>query len=192
MGRRDVGTGSIRRCHNQRLPPRPRLSHPGRRPRPRDRSGHRPRLAAGLPHPAGPEPSDRPHRLGRLPEATRGRLRLGLGPRKNPGARLQRGPDSAHGLQGPLRAIRASSTGGDGSVQGVFLFHGNQYVGRDTNPVGGAAAITDQDGRTVTVEYRKYRPGDPRCCPSGGTTTLRASWDGTRIVWTPPPNAPAT
>lgn len=100
-------------------------------------------------------------------------------------------PDSAHGLQGPLRAIRASSTGGDGSVQGVFLFHGNQYVGRDTNPVDGAVAITGQNGRTVTIEYRTYRPDDPRCCPSGGTTTLRASWDGTRIVWTPPPNVPA-
>ncbi|MFE2722758.1 LppP/LprE family lipoprotein [Kitasatospora sp. NPDC059327] len=89
-------------------------------------------------------------------------------------------------LRGPLRAVRAGTADGDGSIQGVFFFYGNRYVGRDSEAIGGIVTIKNQDGQKVTLEYRKYRPSDPQCCPSGGTSTFQASWNGNQLIWNPP------
>jgi hypothetical protein len=37
-------------------------------------------------------------------------------------------------------------------------------------------------GRRVLIDSPRYRPSDPNCCPSLGTRTESASWDGTRFV----------
>jgi hypothetical protein len=37
-------------------------------------------------------------------------------------------------------------------------------------------------GRRVLIDSPRYRPADPNCCPSAGTRTESASWNGRRFV----------
>ncbi|MDX6682849.1 MAG: hypothetical protein QOG94_2888 [Solirubrobacteraceae bacterium] len=37
-------------------------------------------------------------------------------------------------------------------------------------------------GRRVLIDSPRYRPADPNCCPSAGTRTEAASWNGHRFV----------
>jgi len=44
------------------------------------------------------------------------------------------------------------------------------------------AAILSAAGSDIRETASIYRPGDPRCCPSGGTKARRWHWSGSRFV----------
>ena len=47
------------------------------------------------------------------------------------------------------------------------------------------AAILSAAGSDIAEEVSIYRPGDSRCCPSGGTKSRVWSWNGKRFVASP-------
>jgi LppP/LprE lipoprotein len=82
---------------------------------------------------------------------------------------------------GTLQAVRATPAGG-ASYQGDYF-----YFFADGRPVGSqrfdraqSEAVVADD--TFAVTYSAYVPGDPHCCPSGGSRTVRFHWDGARLV----------
>ncbi|MEV5508144.1 LppP/LprE family lipoprotein [Streptomyces orinoci] len=95
-------------------------------------------------------------------------------------------PAQLKALKGPLRAIPSHCTGTtDGHCVMVHFFYGNNYAGYDAQGVG-ESSILSQDGTMVTLSYPVFKPTDPMCCASGGTREFRASWDGGKVVFSPP------
>lgn len=65
----------------------------------------------------------------------------------------------------------------------AFFFLGDRYLGTDTlQPSAAPLALVSQDGTTIVLRYLLFRPTDPDCCPSGGSTTVRFYWGGERLV----------
>jgi LppP/LprE lipoprotein len=62
------------------------------------------------------------------------------------------------------------------------------------NPVGqfyftGAVSERAPDANSFAVTYNVYKPGDPHCCPTGGTGTTTFRWTGSTLVHDPTPGA---
>jgi hypothetical protein len=88
-------------------------------------------------------------------------------------------------LNGDGRGDVAYSKGGGGSggdVQWGVVYErgGVRRVARFTGHLHYARLRIR--GRRVLIDSPRYRPSDPNCCPSLGTRTESASWDGTRFV----------
>lgn len=92
-------------------------------------------------------------------------------------------------LAGPLRAIHSMCTGSaNGRCQEVFFFDRQRLAGRIH---AGLVEITEQNGQAVMLSFPRYAPGDPGCCPSGGTSTHRIRLSGGEIQAEPPiPDSP--
>jgi serine/threonine protein kinase len=91
----------------------------------------------------------------------------------------------------PLNVIVASYTGGASGPMKAFFFGDGKFIGTDT-PAGSAAESASRlNGDTFTIQYDLYAVGDPQCCPSGGTDSVRFSWtDGQLQTLDPvPPTA---
>jgi hypothetical protein len=80
-----------------------------------------------------------------------------------------------------LHVIHATGSSGAGA-QGdwYFFFAGGRLVGQQF--FSHAAAQNVIDDATFAVTYNVFRPGDPHCCSSGGQTTVRFHWDGSRLI----------
>jgi hypothetical protein len=53
----------------------------------------------------------------------------------------------------------------------------------------GAMGERSPDAISYVVTYRVYQPGDPHCCPTGGTATTTFRWDGSKVTHDPTPGA---
>ena len=83
-----------------------------------------------------------------------------------------------------VRDIAYSKNGGGsgGDVQWGIVYHrgGKRRIARFT---GHTHYINLRiRSRKVFIDSPIYHPGDPNCCPTGGTRTESASWNGTRFV----------
>ena len=83
----------------------------------------------------------------------------------------------------PLNAIVAYYTAGAASGPGkVFFFVDGSLVGTDTAEGSGAVSAIRVTPTEINAQYYLYAPGDPRCCPNGGTDTVRFTWTGAKLV----------
>jgi hypothetical protein len=80
-----------------------------------------------------------------------------------------------------LHVIHASSTtGADSPGDWYFFFVGGKAVGqRYFTRASSADAVDDV---TFAVSYLVFRQGDPHCCPSGGSSTVRFRWQGGQLT----------
>jgi serine/threonine protein kinase len=73
------------------------------------------------------------------------------------------------------------ATAADGPTRVFFYFDGT-YIGTDT-PDGSAGVKVTRPSRTeFLLIYGIYNPSDPRCCPTGGSASVRFSWTGIKLV----------
>jgi len=98
------------------------------------------------------------------------------------------GPDVTWRPSATLHVIRATpsdsaSYGGDY----YFFFVGGKAVGQFY--FTGAYSEVAQNATSFSVTYSVYKPGDPHCCPTGGTATTTFRWDGSTLVHDPAPGA---
>lgn len=83
-----------------------------------------------------------------------------------------------------LNVVTGSPIGG-ASGRGMYAFFfvdGRGYIGTDALEPSQTVAINWVDDTTVALDYQLYREGDPGCCPTGGTATVRFWWDGDALV----------
>ena len=80
-----------------------------------------------------------------------------------------------------LHVIHASATSGaDSPGDWYFFFVGGKAVGqRYFSRASSADAV---DNVTFAVNYLVFRQGDPHCCPSGGSSTVRFRWEGSQLT----------
>jgi RNA polymerase subunit RPABC4/transcription elongation factor Spt4 len=64
----------------------------------------------------------------------------------------------------------------------AFFFYGNRYLGTDALKPSAEVSVPWRDSNTVALSYVLFKPADPQCCPTGGSTTVRFRWDGQRLV----------
>jgi hypothetical protein len=64
----------------------------------------------------------------------------------------------------------------------VFFFADSRLVGTDTADGSSAVGATRVTPTEIDAQYDLYAPGDPRCCPNGGTDTVRFTWTGTKLI----------
>ena len=69
----------------------------------------------------------------------------------------------------------------DGYAKKAFFFVGPEFIGTDTKDPSAGISVESQTDTTVTLGYAIYRRNDGLCCPSGGTRSVRYSWDGARL-----------
>ncbi len=93
---------------------------------------------------------------------------------------------------GPLYVVTATCSGSaDGYCQNAFFFVGDRYIGTDTSRHDTGVSVDWDTGSTVALDYPLYAPGDPQCCPTGGSRTVRFYWDGSSLTPLDPlPNNP--
>jgi eukaryotic-like serine/threonine-protein kinase len=83
----------------------------------------------------------------------------------------------------PLNAIVAFYNAGVASGPGkVFFFADGMLVGTDTTDGSSAVGAIRVTPTEIDAQYDLYAPGNPRCCPNGGTDTVRFTWTGTNLV----------
>lgn len=82
-----------------------------------------------------------------------------------------------------LRVLIGTATGSaDGYKKYAFFFARDKYLGPDTFYPSAGVSLAWQTNDTLALSYALYRPGDPLCCPAGGSAVVRFRWDGSRIV----------
>jgi hypothetical protein len=82
-----------------------------------------------------------------------------------------------------LRVLVATRTGsGDGYGQQAFFFVNGRYIGTDAAAPSAALRVVNQGDTEVTLGYPLYRKGDPLCCPSGGTRSVRFQLNNGRLT----------
>ena len=84
-----------------------------------------------------------------------------------------------------LHAVPAAAAGNGGDT--YFFFVNGNLVGQFH--FAGAVSERTPDATSFAVTYRVYKPGDPQCCPTGGTATTTFRWDGSKLVHDPAPGA---
>lgn len=89
-------------------------------------------------------------------------------------------PGSTWHVDAVLHAIRATVSGSASYAGDYYYFFANGYpVGQEYFTHGEPAPAPGAD--TFVVSFAVYNPGDPHCCPSGGTATVRFRWDGNSL-----------
>jgi hypothetical protein len=91
------------------------------------------------------------------------------------------GPDLTWRPSATLHVLRATpSTAASYGGDYYFFFVNGNPVSRQY--FTGAMSEQGLDATTFSVTYRVFRPGDPHCCPTGGTSTVRFRWNGSAVV----------
>ena len=91
------------------------------------------------------------------------------------------GPDLTWRPAATLHVLRATpSTAASYGGDYYFFFVNGNPVSRQY--FTGAMSEQGLDDTTFSVTYRVYHPGDPHCCPTGGTATVRFRWNGSAVV----------
>lgn len=84
-----------------------------------------------------------------------------------------------------LHAVPAAAAGNGGDT--YFFFVNGNLAGQFH--FAGAVSERTPDASSFAVIYHVYKPGDPQCCPTGGTATTTFRWDGSKLVHDPAPGA---
>ena len=91
------------------------------------------------------------------------------------------GPDLTWRPAATLHALRATpSTAASYGGDYYFFFVNGNPVSRQY--FTGAMSEQGLDDTTFSVTYHVYHPGDPHCCPTGGTAAVRFRWNGSAVV----------
>lgn len=72
----------------------------------------------------------------------------------------------------------------DGYCKAALFFYDGKYVGSDV-PLGSESSQigeTWRDDNIIAINYFLYRKDDPMCCQTGGATTVRFKWDGSKVA----------
>jgi hypothetical protein len=64
----------------------------------------------------------------------------------------------------------------------AFFFAGGVYLGTDTKDPSAQVRFVSRTADTVTLAYSLFRFGDPACCPTGGSASVRYRWDGSAVT----------
>lgn len=80
-----------------------------------------------------------------------------------------------------LKVIHATPVGGASYGGDFYYFFVDGYL------VGEYDFTSAQNNQVLSdtafaVTFNVYLPSDPHCCPSGGTSTVQFSWDGSSLV----------
>lgn len=78
--------------------------------------------------------------------------------------------------------IGTGSHSNDGYDKQAFFFLDGHYLGTDASRPSAQLSVVSQDDTEVTLAYQLYRPGDPLCCPGGGTAHVRFQLNNGRLV----------
>lgn len=79
-----------------------------------------------------------------------------------------------------LHVIQATVSGSGSYAGDYYYFFVNGYlVGQEYFTYGSPGAHPDDS--TFMVDFQVFNPGDPHCCPSGGTSSVRFRWDGSSL-----------
>jgi serine/threonine protein kinase len=81
-----------------------------------------------------------------------------------------------------LNAIIAGQVGEADPSQQVYFFAHGQLAGTDTDGGSSAVSASRLSGDLTVVHYYLYNPNDPRCCPTGGTDSVRFYWTGSHLI----------
>ena len=88
-----------------------------------------------------------------------------------------------------LHVLHATGAGGaDYQGDWFFFFVNGRLAGQQF--FSHAAGQSPVDEATFSVTYSVFQPGDPHCCPSGGQTTVRFHWNGSRLITLDPVPGP--
>lgn len=87
-----------------------------------------------------------------------------------------------------LNVIVASSTSGASGPTKAFFFGDGKYIGADTVRGSASESARRVSSDEIVIRYSIYAVGDPQCCPSGGSDSVRFTWaDGQLQVLDPIP-----
>lgn len=81
-----------------------------------------------------------------------------------------------------LRVLVGARNGQGGYDQLAFFFIGNRYIGTDVKLPSAKIAVASQSEGAVTIAYPLYKPGDMKCCASGGTAHVTFALENGRLV----------
>jgi hypothetical protein len=88
-----------------------------------------------------------------------------------------------------LHVLHATGAGGaDYQGDWYFFFVNGRLAGQQF--FSHASGQSPLDENTFSVTYNVFQPGDPHCCPSGGQTTVRFHWNGSRLTTLDPVPGP--
>ena len=79
-----------------------------------------------------------------------------------------------------LIGVRKGSA--DGTAQRAFFFAGGRLVGTDTASDSAGIRVDRARAPVIALGYELFDPKDAQCCPTGGATTVRYRWNGSRVV----------
>ena len=91
-------------------------------------------------------------------------------------------PDESWDSSAPLNAIAGQNAGAADGDTRVFFFFDGTYIGSDTPDGSAGMKVTRLSGTEFLLIYPIYMSSDPRCCPTGGTASVRFSWTGIKLV----------
>jgi hypothetical protein len=83
---------------------------------------------------------------------------------------------------GPLQVlIGVRLPTADAHDRRAFFFVNGAYIGTDAFDPSADLSVVWQSQDTVTLSYVLFRPGDARCCPTGGTSNVPFQWRDGRL-----------
>lgn len=78
--------------------------------------------------------------------------------------------------------VGTGSRSNDGYDKQAFFFLDGRYLGTDASRPSAQITVVSQSDTEVTLAYQLYHPGDPLCCPGGGTAHVRFQLNNGRLV----------
>jgi hypothetical protein len=98
------------------------------------------------------------------------------------------GVDSTWRPAGTLHVIHATPTTSASYGGDYYFFFVN---GTPVDRFSFTASVSEHapDATSLTVTYHVFKPGDPHCCPTGGTAITTFQWDGSKLTHDPAPGA---
>jgi serine/threonine protein kinase len=91
-------------------------------------------------------------------------------------------PNSMWDSSAPLNEVTGTSAGAADGATRVFFFFDGTYIGSDTPDGSSGVTVTRLSSTEFLLIYAIYNPSDARCCPTGGTASVRFSWTGIKLV----------
>ena len=93
------------------------------------------------------------------------------------------------GAPGALNAVVAHPSALAGGGERVFFFVDSYAVGADTADGSNLLTVTRVSSTEIRVHYWLYRPGEAKCCPTGGTDVRFESRGEALVVLDPVPSS---
>jgi LppP/LprE lipoprotein len=81
----------------------------------------------------------------------------------------------------PDKTLRVLIGRGDGG-QRAFFFAGGSFIGNDALDDSHRIEVVRAGNRSVSLQYRLFRPDDRPCCPSAGKARVLFRWDGESLA----------